>query len=65
MSNTTSMIDICDGRTCIGQVVERDKGKRCEAYTAAGQEIGGFPSHTKAARAICEAARQQHSQEPA
>jgi hypothetical protein len=65
MSKITSTIDIYDGRTCIGQVVERDKGKRCEAYTAAGQEIGVFPSHKKAARAVCEAARQQPSQEAA
>lgn len=54
-------IDIYHGRHFLGHVVERDKGRRCEAFSAAGQALGVFPSPAKASRAVYEAAHdQQH-----
>ena len=53
--------DIYNGRTFIGHVVERDKGRRCEAFSAAGQALGVFTSPTKAARAVYEAASGQQN----
>jgi hypothetical protein len=59
MSNTTTSTDIYNGMTFIGHVVERDKGRRCEAFTAGGAAIGVFTSRAKAARSVYEAADKQ------
>lgn len=60
MSNTTSTrIDVYDGLQFLGHVVDRHKGRRCEAFSAAGSALGVFPSPRKAARAVYEAAREQ------
>lgn len=58
MSNT-AFTDIYNGLTFIGHVTERDKGRRCEAFSAAGEALGVFPSPAKAARAVYEAAQDQ------
>jgi hypothetical protein len=47
MAITTT--DIYDGLTFIGHVVERDKARRFDAFTAAGTALGVFTSPTKAA----------------
>lgn len=55
----TTSTDVYDGRTFIGHVVDRDKGRRWEAFTAAGVPIGVFTSPAKAARAVYQAAQDQ------
>lgn len=55
----SSFIDIYDGLTFIGHVVERDGGRRCEAHSASGQALGVFASPRKAATAVYEAAIEQ------
>ena len=58
-------IDIYDGLTFIGHVVEHDKGQRCEAFTATGTAIGVFASRAKAARTVYEAAHEQRHEKAA
>lgn len=58
MSNTTA-IEIYNGLTFIGHVTERDKGRRCEAFSVTGEALGVFPSPAKAATAVYEAAHGQ------
>lgn len=47
---------IYDGRLYLGQVVERDGGKRCEAFDCTGGAIAVFASPSAAAKAVHEAA---------
>lgn len=52
-------VTVYDGRRLLGHVTERDGGERCEAYDADGKPLGVFAGPQKAARAICEAGRDQ------
>lgn len=56
MSDTTSTVDVNSGRQFLGYVVERDKGKRWEAFDCAGGAIGVFTSPSAAVKAVHEVA---------